>query len=380
MRQEGLLTRLMNHVNVGLHPLAPGPSGKLRDSIVKNSSAKLVCTALWMLLAVVFATFSDGWIASVGAQEPVDAAWQKVVDAAKKEGSVNLYNVASPIQNTRLLAAFNSLYPDIVVNVTRGAAELPPRVAAEIDSKSDGADVFLYSDPQFFHDYAAKFLDIDGPNVRGWSSDAWEVPKKAVIVTVYPWTMFVWNTTIFPKGFKSWDDLLDKSVKGKIALRKDATRAMAGTLDFMESKLGTEYVTKLGKQSPKYYTSIVPMGQAVASGEVGVTIYSSPPVVNDLKQKGAPIDFAYPNPGFAILWNGGIPGTAKRPNAARLLMDFIMSPAGQEAINGNGYGKAGRAGVKGALDMSTFEVWDGNKYPPDVMKGMQARFDKYFSN
>jgi iron(III) transport system substrate-binding protein len=347
---------------------------------VKYRSAKLVSIARWVVFSVVLAASSFGWRASVAAQELVDPAWQKVIDAAKKEGSVNLYNVASPIQNKRLIAAFSSLYPEITVNVTRGAAELPPRVAAEIESKSDGADVFLYSDPQFYHDYAMKLLDIDGPNVKGWSSDAWEVPKKAVVVTVYPWTIFVWNTNIFPKGFKSWDDLLDKTENGKIALRKDATRAMAGTLDFMESKLGTNYVTKLGKQSPKYYTSIVPMGQAVASGEVGVTIYSSPPVVNDLKQQGAPIDFTYPDPGFAILWDGGIPGTAKRPNAARLLMDFIMSPAGQEAINGNGYGKAGRPGIKSALDLNKFEVWDGNKYPPDVMKGMQARFDKYFSN
>ena len=58
------------------------------------------------------------------AADVVDGPWQDVVAAAKNEGHINLYSAGPPIQNERLVAAFNREYPDIQVTVTRGAGEL----------------------------------------------------------------------------------------------------------------------------------------------------------------------------------------------------------------------------------------------------------------
>lgn len=332
-------------------------------------------------LAVLALTGLAACGGSDDAAELVDGPWEDVVAAAEDEGRVNLYSVAPPIQNDALVEAFNEAHPDIKVSVTRGAGELPGRVEQEIRSNSDGADVFIYTDPDLFNDLADDLLAVDGPQVEGWADDFWAVEEKAIIPTKYPWTMFVWNTKAFPDGFDNWDDLLEPEVKGKLATRSDLTTSMAATYDFMESELGEDYMAALGQQSPKFYTSAVPMGQAVASGEAGVTMISTPSIVADLKAQDAPVEFSFPEPGYAIMWGAAALEVSKRPNAARVFLDFVMSEEGQEAINGDGFGASGREGVKGALDLSEgWSFFDSAPYTPEVMNESQAKFDKYFRN
>jgi iron(III) transport system substrate-binding protein len=344
---------------------------------MKYMNKKAGAGALLALTLTALAACGSG--GSDAAAEVVDGPWEDVVAAAEDEGRVNLYSVAPPIQNDALVAAFKEVYPNIDVSVTRGAGELPGRVTSEIKSGADGADVFLYSDPALFTDIKDDLLEVDGPNVEGWADDYWAEEGKAIIPTKYPWTMLVWNTDEFPEGFTSWDQLLEPSVKGRLALRNDLTASMAGTYEFMERELGEDYLTELGQQDPKYYTSAVPMGQAVASGEAGVTPISTPSIVKDLQNSGAPVDFAFPDPGFAIMWGGAGIATSKRPNAARVFVDFIMSEEGQTAINGDEFGQAGREGIEGDLDMSEgWEFFDSTVYTPEKMQEMQAKFDEYF--
>lgn len=315
---------------------------------------------------------------STEAAKVVDGPWEDVVAAAEEEGKVNYYTIAPPLQSDRLIEAFNEKYPDIEVSVTRGAGDLPSRFQSEMKSKADGADVFVYSDPAFFDEMSEDLLDVDGPSVEGWKDDFWAAEGKAIIPTKYPTTMFLWNTKTFPEGFEEWDDLTAPSVKGKLATRKDVTASMAGIFDWKEQTLGEEYLTKIGEQNPKWYTSAVPMGQAVASGEAGVTDVTVPAVVEELKAQGAPVEAALPESGFAIMWGAGVPETSKRPNAARVFLDFFMSPEGQAAINGDGLGEAGRDGVEGALDLEGWTYFDSAKYTPEVINDFKAKVDRWF--
>lgn len=315
---------------------------------------------------------------STEAAKVVDGPWEDVVAAAEKEGKVNYYTIAPPLQSDRLIEAFNEKYPDIEVALTRGAGDLPSRFQSELKSKSDGADVFVYSDPAFFDEMSDDLLDVDGPSLEGWKDDFWAAEGKAIIPTKYPTTMFLWNTKTFPKGFAQWDDLLDASVKGKIATRKDVTASMAGIFDWKEQTLGEDYLKAIGAQNPKWYTSAVPMGQAVASGEAGVTDITVPAVVEELKAQGAPVEAALPPEGFAIMWGAGVPETSKRPNAARVFLDFFMSPEGQAALNGDGLGEAGRDGVEGALELDGWTYFDSAEFTPERINEFKAKVDGWF--
>ena len=170
------------------------------------------------------------------------------------------------------------------------------------------------------------------------------------------------------------------SVKDRIGLRADAaSKSAAGYVDMMETRLGSEYLVKLSKQKPKSHPSIVPMTQAVASGEVGVTNSSFPSMAKDLKDKGTPIDYLVPNPGYAIEFAGAALQKSKRPNAAAVFIDFMMTPEGQEELNGDGFGASeGLPNVPGALNLDGLVMMDSAKLTPDVVARWDAKLAALF--
>ncbi len=313
------------------------------------------------------------------AEMSADPAWQKVIDAAKTEGSINLYNTASESQNKKLQAAWDKAYPKIKLTITHGVGELPARVSSELQSGTPGADAFLWSDPAWFtrnEQYLADLSDV--PSAKEWPKDGWALPNKAIVATMLPYSMVVWNTDTFPNGFKKWDDLLAPEVKGKLGVRSEVTVSIAGYLDFMETKLGEKYLTSLAAQKPKFYSSSIPLLQAVASGELGVSNIGVPATVQDLKSKGAPIDFAYMDPGFGFQHAGAAFAKAKHPNAARVFMNWFMTKNGQTVYNGDGQGGSVLTDIPGELNLDGYTMLDSQKYTPAVIKEWDAKFHHWF--
>ncbi|GAB3176705.1 ABC transporter substrate-binding protein [Streptomyces incanus] len=341
---------------------------------MKHASVRRAAAGLAVLLS------TSGLTACGGAEGTVvEGPWEDVVAAAEEEGSVSFYSVMPDVQNKRLVAAFKKEYPEITVNLTRGAGELPARVESEIKSKAEGADVFLYSDPAWFTNQKGAFIEADGPSLKGWHDDAWAVKNKAILPSALPYSMIVWNKEIFPKGFKTWEDTVDPSVKGKLGLRTDVTTSIAGYLDFQEKELGEEHLVKSGKLSPKFYPSVVTMTQAVASGEIGVTNISTPSTVKQMQAQGAPIEAIVPHPSYWIEWGAAALDKSRRPNSARVFLDFMMSEKGQAAINGDGFGAAGRDGVEGAIELpEDARMLDSSSYTPERIEEANKKFKKWF--
>lgn len=348
---------------------------------MKNKSKLLTQTA-GILTVGAMALGLTGCGGSDAPSAAVEGTWDEVVAAAKDEGKISFYSVMPGAQNDRLQKAFDKAYPEIDLQILRGAGELTGRIDAEVKSGSDGADVFLFSDTNWFATRGDILANVDGPNLEGWNKDSWAVPEKSIIPSAYPYSMIVWNTEKFPEGFKEWDDLLAPEVKGTLGLRTDVTTSLAGYLDFFEENLGDDYLTKLGQQSPSFYPSAVPMTQSVASGEIGVANTSTPSVVKEMQDQGAPVKSMIPSPSYWIEWGAGILNKTKRPNASRVLMDFIMSPEGQTAINGDGFGRASRDGIEGSIvpDKGTSTMFDSKKYTPDVIAEFKEKFSKWFGS
>lgn len=340
-----------------------------------KSSSHGVIRLLGVLTVAALATACGGGDAG---GEAVEGPWEGVVEAAKKERRVNFYSALDDGENARLVAAFNELYPEIDVSVTRGAGDLPPRVETEIETGTDGADVFVMSDPNWFTDNEQHLLEVDVPSVDGWGEDGWVVPGRAVFQSAYPFSMLVWNTDKFPDGFSDWEDLLEPEVHGQLGLRSDVTVSFAGFLDFQESELGADYLRASAEMNPRFYPSIVPMTQAVASGEIGVTNASTPSMVEQLQEQGAPLDFAVPKPSYWIQRGAGIIATSKRPNAARVFFDFLLSEEGQQISNGDGRGMSARDGIEGSIEAEDMTMLDSAHYTEDVLAQWTAKFDEYF--
>lgn len=331
------------------------------------------------LVAVGLVGILTGCQSASGGGELASNSWDQVVEAGISEGTVSFYSGMSELQNNRLIEAFNREYPDITVRTLRGAGELYARVESEMETGVQGADIFAVGDTAWFTKHPDAFLPADGPASERWLDTGWVTEGTSVIATATPSSMFVWNTDIFPQGFDTWDDLLAPEVKGKIGLRTDVTKSVAGYLDMMETELGEDYLSALGSQDPKVYSSVVPMTQAVAAGEVGVTNSSLPATVHELVKSGAPIDWKIPTPGYAFDFGIAALKNAGNPNAAAVFMDFVMSPEGQEAINGESFGASrGLKDVPGGLDLDGFTMMDSTRYTPDALVAWDEKLAQYY--
>ena len=311
------------------------------------------------------------------ASAQVSDNWEEVVAAAKEEGRLNYYSVMVPAQNDALIRAFNEAYPEITVTVTRGASELPARLAAEWQAGIDGADVFSLADPVWFATNADELLVLDTPHAPDFPAENWAVPEKAPDLNYSPLGFLVWNTQRWPDGLSDWDDLLNPELRGRIGTREGMTATLAAFLEFITVELGEEYFQEIGKQDLKFYNSTLPLTQAVASGEVWVANAGSLPTIRQLQEQGAPIDFALPDPSFANPQIGAALARSQRPNAAVVFMDFAMSPAGQQAMN-RGVAASALSGLEDTMDVSGFRVFDPTRYTPEVREQWQGTFDQYW--
>jgi hypothetical protein len=57
----------------------------------------------------------------------------------------------------------------------------------------------------------------------------------------------------------------------------------------------------------------------------------------------------------------------------------MMSKEGQTAINGDGFGAAGREGIEGSLDLTGWELFDSTAYTPEKIQAAKAKFAEYFT-
>ncbi|GAC84842.1 hypothetical protein GP2_026_00790 [Gordonia paraffinivorans NBRC 108238] len=266
---------------------------------------------------------------------PVDGPWENVVEAAKKEGKVTLYSTQAAPRLADLEKAFEKEYPEIDLEVVRGVdADLLSKIDAESRSGKGIGDVAVITDVSWMkanadNDVAVSVVGpaFDAPDYNRATSivDDRFFLEGAVILGLG------WNTKAVPGGIKDPRDLLDPSLKGKIGIVNPATSPTY--LDYyahLEKYYGGEdFIKKLAAQNPRIYPSNQPLGQAVASGEVSVGLMTDPML--QAKNSGAPVDWTAGPHVWGAKWYGLVLGSSPHPNAAQVLADFMVTPAGQAA-------------------------------------------------
>ena len=262
--------------------------------------------------------------------------WAKIVAAAKQEGSVTLYTSQNPIFLANTVTAFKQKY-GITLTVNRNTdTVLTQQVNAEKSANRLSADVLVDASkplvlglqkPQ--NQWAVNAV---GPHLysSAYNRTVFGGPGKANIVGMAVLGIG-WNTSLTNKTYKSMTDLLDPSLQGKIGVINPSTPSLVDWYLWVQKTYGTGYLPKLAALKPKIYPSSLPMTQAVAAGEITVGSFVSTNAI-DLKQSGAPIDFAVP--GGAKAWNAPwwavVLKGAPHPNAAQLLIDYLVTAEGQQ--------------------------------------------------
>jgi iron(III) transport system substrate-binding protein len=259
---------------------------------------------------------------------------QKLIEGAKKEGSLTIYSSATVADMTALTNAFQKKY-GIKTSVWRGSSEdIIQRATTEARGNRFAVDVFETDGVAMEALHREKILQVvKNPFLDDLISAAvpahgeWIGDRLQVFTAAY-------NTRAVKKADlpAKYEDLVDPKWKGKLGIEAaDSDWFSAIVTDMGEEKglkLFREIVSKNGISVRKGHTLLANL---VVTGEVPLALTTYLYKVLQLKNDGAPIDYVVLPPEVARPQGTGMARKAPHPNAAVLFMDFLLSD-GQEIL------------------------------------------------
>jgi iron(III) transport system substrate-binding protein len=254
---------------------------------------------------------------------------QRLIDGAKKEGTLTLYSSAVVDDTNAITAAFETKYPGIKVQLWRGSSEdILRRAVTEAHGSRYDFDVAETAGTEMEGLEREKLLQVMTSPVFADLIPQAVVPHRAWVVDRMSIFTAAYNTTIVAAADvpKSYDDLTDPKWKGKLGVEADDGNWFMSMADSMgEDKvlaLFRKIVATNGISVRKGHTLL---GNLVVAGEVplALTVYGY--YVNELKAKGAPVGGTILPPGYALPTGIATSAKAPHPNAAALFMDFYLS-------------------------------------------------------
>jgi iron(III) transport system substrate-binding protein len=309
-----------------------------------------------------------------------DAAWEEVVAAAQEEGSVTIYSSQGLDQLEDLGERFEDEY-GISVEVVRDIdATLHQTIEAEMQTGNMVGDIIAQADTNWAqtHGAAGDFAEPTGPafDEPDYNRDE-NVDENGVFISSAAVLTFGWNTNLYPDGLEDYDDLLDPELAGgQIGVMAPGSAAVVDFYDnYLAEKFGDDFVEDLAAQEPRIYESSLPMAQALTSGEISAASFVQ--VLEDEQEAGAPVDSGLSDTIWGARFSTGILAEAPHPNAAQVLANFMITPAGQEAI-------ARKAAsvlpdVEGSVaTIDQVETQDLSTITPEVLTEFTATFEQLF--
>ncbi len=257
---------------------------------------------------------------------------EQLIAGAKKEGALVIYASATAQQLQMYFTAFNKKYPFIKTEFFRtGKQKLVSKILLEEQAKQRIADLIHTS-----------VIETNIIKKRGGLSRY--VPQEASALPSHYkdpegfWTSAYASGTLL--GFnprqvkraeapKKYEDLLDPRWKNNIAIDSNKIEWFAMLLKLK----GRLFMEKLAAQKPTPQSGNALLLQLLAAGEfpiaAGVYEYS----VDDMKTKGAPVDWIGLEPVITYTVAVALPSQPPHPYSAKLFIEWLLSKEGQEVVN-----------------------------------------------
>jgi iron(III) transport system substrate-binding protein len=341
---------------------------------------QLLFTAAALLVAAALAGTASAAKrgTSVTSPKPASAAaWKKLIAQAKSEGSVVLYSVQNPAGLQDLANAFKAKY-GITVTINRNIdSVLQSQIGTEESTHNAIADIWVPSQRRLVFGAIQNHWAVDpvGPHffAKQFDRKTWMFSKSFIVGTAI--LGMTWNTQAYKGAITGVSNFTSAEFKGKLGVPDP--RVSTSFMDWYlwaEAKYGKDILQKLAAQSPKIYTSTLPMTQAVASGEIAGAPCASGTAL-DLKGQGAPIDYKVLNDNWNAPYYGMILKQAPHPAAAQLLADYLISP------EGNGYADHGFGADYPGIDGTFYakpRIVKLNDFTPAKVAAFNAQWSSLF--
>jgi iron(III) transport system substrate-binding protein len=260
---------------------------------------------------------------------------QELYAAAKKEGELAWYTSHSDDITAQALGRdFEEVYPGIKVGVVRTTAQVAfQRVSQEVRAGAMQVDVLSSTDighyvylkskallETYLPENAAKVVDV----YKSYDPDGtYHVTSAGMIGMGYHT-----GKVTAAEAPKNWTDLADPKWKDKIALGHPGFSGYVGTWTVMMRKLyGWKFFDALARNNPQIGRSINDAVTMLNAGERLIAGTGPNGTLMESAQRGNPLAMIFPTDGTVlIIAPSGIMKGARHPNAARLFMEYLLSP------------------------------------------------------
>jgi iron(III) transport system substrate-binding protein len=261
---------------------------------------------------------------------------QKIVAAAKKEGTLTMYTTFAESDQPALLGPFEAKYGIKVVVWRAGTDKVLQRTIAEDRAKRNTVDVIHFGTPEMEALSREKILQaVSSPVHKDLQPGS--VPKHrewaATLLSVW---VQAYNTTLIRRQDlpKTYAELLDPRWKGKLGIEAKNEDWFASVVEVMGGgEKGLQFFRDLvAKNGLSPRTGHTLLNNMVIAGEVplALDIYNYMP--EQAKRKGAPIDWFALQPAVARSNAIGIARRAPHPNAALLFYEYMLGEEGQRVL------------------------------------------------
>jgi iron(III) transport system substrate-binding protein len=283
------------------------------------------------------------------------ASWDAVVAAAKQEGKVVVYGPEGADMRAALTRGFQQRYPDIQIEFSGMAgAQVAPKLLGEREAGLNIVDIVIVGPTTIMETLmpAGALVPLQpylvGPSTQDptkWRGGRFEYADNAqqyhLVFIAYPTPAVHLNTNkVAVDQITSWRDLLDPKWKGQIVM-KDPLIAGAGlalvTFWYRSDELGPEYMRQLfAQQDVTMLKDDRQLVDALGQGRYAIGLSLQNPLAFELRKKGLPLGIIggerLQEGTYLTSGTGGgvsVVDRAPHPNAAKVYIDYLLSPEGQ---------------------------------------------------
>jgi len=265
--------------------------------------------------------------------------WDELYKAARAEGKV-IWQLGTPVEEYKVVIdGFEKRFPGVKINPVRAVgASMVSRLITESASGNVSVDVAMLSlvflKPLLDRDLLVK---EDWKRFKNTDTSAALMDGRFLVVSGNAGVM-IYNTKSVPpaKAPQKWEDLLNPEWKGQIAIPQTQI-GFSILFEIWDENKAVKYLETLAKQQLVVESGANMTLPRCANGEVALanTYMSQVPM---WKAKGQPIDATPISPQWdspqGVYSVKGLP----HPNAAKLLMGWLITPEGQAAMVKTGRG------------------------------------------
>jgi len=257
---------------------------------------------------------------------------EQLIAGAKKEGALVVYASATAQQLQMYFTAFNKKYPFIKTEFYRtGKQKLVSKILLEEQAKQHIADLVHTSVIETNIIKKKNGLSRYVPQEASVLPSQYRDPEGFWTSAYASGTLLGYNSRQVKRAEapKKYEDLLDPRWKNSIAIDTNKIEWFAMLLKLK----GRPFMEKLAAQKPTPQNGNALVLQLLAAGEFPITAGVYEYSVDDMKTKGAPVDWIGLEPVITYTVAVSLPSQPPHPYSAKLFIEWLLSKEGQEVVN-----------------------------------------------